>query len=119
MREIHFFESEEDEKDWVMDPFVLDLPDPIWVMNDYALMSSVLKNVPQESRGIVIATIQMCYLDTRWFEKGFRIFVHDHTGTFEIVLGEGNERTDREIRYANSLYNLWLGGEFGSKEKEE
>lgn len=66
-----------------------------------------------------ITTTQMSFLSTEWFEEGFRIFVHDHTGTFEIVLGEGNERTNREIRPGHSLFNLWRGGEFRLKEGEE
>ncbi len=54
----------------------------------------------------------MCYLETRWIEEGFRIFVHDHTGMFEITIGENNERTDRYIRYGHYLFRMWENGEF-------
>ncbi|MBQ7621102.1 MAG: hypothetical protein IJV47_02455 [Candidatus Methanomethylophilaceae archaeon] len=115
MREIHFFEKEEDEDEWVR---IQDIEDrSVWVANDFAGMRYIAGHLSEVQE--YIATIQMCYLDTRWFEEGFRIFVHDHTGTFEIVLGEGNERTDRYIRYAHCLYRMWLNGEFELEEAKE
>jgi len=116
-KEIHFFESKDDEDDWVIVQNVNEVS--VRVADDYKGMKWVAGHVNDDECGQVIATTQMCYLDTRWLEEGYRIFVHDHTGMFEIVLGEGNERTNREIRYANSLFNLWRGGEFGLKEEEE
>ena len=115
MREIHFFENEGDMYEWVRHQ---DLKSrPMWIANDFAEMKYIADHLSEVHKDVV--TIQMCYLDTRWFEEGFRIFVHDHTGTFEIVLGGGNERTTREIRYGHDLYKLWIGGEFGLKKVKE
>ena len=115
MREIHFFENEDEEDEWVMHQDIEGRS--MTVANDFAGMKHIAGHLSEVHEDVV--TIQMCYLDTRWLEEGFRIFVHDHTGMFEIVLGDDNERTDRMIRYGHNLYRLWLGGEFGSKEAEE
>lgn len=115
MREIHFFEYEDDEDDWVMHQQIEDKS--VWVANDFADMKYIAGHLSEVRE--YVATIQMCYLDTRWFEEGFRIFVHDHTGSFEIVLGDGNERTSRYIRYGHNLFRMWENGEFGLKEEEE
>ena len=115
MREIHFFENEEEEETWVMHQETEGRS--VWKANDFVSMYLISGHLSEVHEYLV--TIQMCYLDTRWFEEGFRIFVHDHTGTFEIVLGGENERTSREIRYGHNLYRLWIGGEFGLKEEEE
>lgn len=64
-------------------------------------------------------TMQMSFLSTEWFDLGYRIFVHDDTGMFEIVLGEGNERTSRHIRRAHNLFRMWENGEFGLSEEDE
>jgi len=109
MRAIHFFDDEFLEEVWVR----RHEEELCRVANDYHRMKLYQENLPKGD--IVIATTQMCFLSTRWFEEGFRIFVHDHTGSFEIVLGEGNERTNREIRLGQSLFNLWRGGEFESR----
>ena len=109
MKEIHFFENKDDEDEWVMGPE--NKSRPVWVANDFAGMKRAAGHLSEVYE--YIATIQMCYLDTSWFEEGFRIFVHDYTGKFEIVLGDGNERTSRWIRPGHSLYRLWIGGEFG------
>jgi len=115
MKEIHFFENEDDEFDWnlhqEMDGRTCHFA------NDFAKMKYIAGHLPEFDG--VICTIQMGYLDTRWFEEGYRIFVHDHTGVFEIVLGDGNERTSRHIRYAHCLYRMWLNGEFEMKEERE
>ena len=79
-------------------------------------MDWVEKTLPEGD--VVIGTTQMCFLSTRWFEDGFRVFVHDRTGTFEIVLGEGNERTDRHIRLGHNLFRMWENGEFGLSEEK-
>ena len=111
MREIHFFESMADDFEWSLHQAMAG--HKCHSAPDFATMKYIQSHLSEFDGDIT--TTQMCFLETRWFEGGFRIFVHDHTGTFEIVLGEGNERTDREIRYAHRLYSLWVGGEFGLK----
>jgi len=115
MREIHFFEKRDDEDDWILIQEMKDIF--VWVANDFASMKDIVDHFSEVRE--CIATTQMCYLDTMWFDDGYKIFVHDHTGTFEIVLGEGNERTSRHIRYGHNLYRMWTNGEFGSKEGSE
>lgn len=114
MREIHFFESEAEEYNWVKHQDIEGRSRCI--ANDFTKMKYIEGHLSGVHEDVV--TTQMCYLDTSWFEEGYRIFVHDHTGTFEIVLGEGNERTGRAIRYGHNLYRMWANGEFGSKEEE-
>lgn len=82
MREIHFFEDEDEEDDWVLHQNNEDRS--VWIANDFAKMKYISDH-PSEVQEYIVTT-QMSYLSTRWFEEGFRIFVHDHTGTFEIVL---------------------------------
>lgn len=116
MREIHFFENEYEEKNWVKHQGIEGRP--VGVFNDFDCMKYTVDHPSQVHEDEVIVTTQMCYLDTRWLEEGFRIFVHDHTGVFEIVIGDGNERTNRFIRYAHNLFRMWENGEFGLKEEE-
>jgi len=60
-----------------------------------------------------IHTTQMGLLDTRLFDLGYRIFVHESEEEFyEIVLGGNNERTDKVIRPAHNLFNMWRAGAF-------
>ena len=115
MREIHFFENKDDEDDWVMHQNNEERS--VWVANDFAGMKYIAGHLFKVHE--YVATIQMCYLDTRWFEESFRIFVHDHTGVFEIDLGGNNERTDRYIRYGHCLYRMWLNGEFELEEEKK
>ena len=112
MKEIHFFERKNDAVSWYYKHD--DLRPRIWIAEDYRAMEWISHLVNGND---YIVTTQMSFLSTEWFEKGFRIFVHDRTGMFEIVLGEGNERTDREIMLGNNLFNLWRGGEFGLREE--
>lgn len=111
-REIHFFADFVSEKDWKKN-------------NGYDLsyayyedMERFLKDIRKDTKNVICTTTQMSFLSTEWFERGFRIFVHDRIGMFEIVLGEGNERTTREIRYAHNLFRLWENGEFGRFDEE-
>ena len=116
-KEIHFFENLDTEDDWVLHGTMEDKD--IWTANDYFRMDYLRNEMPYENAIQIIVTTQMCFLSTDWFEEGFRVFVHDHTGTFEIVLGDGNERTSRYIRYAHDLFKLWRNGEFGLREEKE
>ena len=111
-REIHFFADFVSEKDWERNNRY-DLS-----FTYYEHMEIFLNHIREDPRDIICTTTQMSFLSTEWFERGFRIFVHDCTGTFEIVLGEGNERTTREIRYAHNLFRLWENGEFGRFDEE-
>lgn len=114
MREIHFFECKNDAVSWYHEHD--DLKPRIWIAEDYRAMEWISH---LENGNDCIVTTQMSFLSTRWFEEGFRIFVHDRTGVFEIVLGENNERTGRNIRLGHSLFRMWQNGEFGLRDDEE
>lgn len=63
-----------------------------------------------------ICTFQVVTCTTDLFRHGYRIFVHNsNKDTYEIKLGD-NERTGREIKMSNCLYNLILSGEFDKNE---
>ena len=59
-----------------------------------------------------IITTQMGLLDARLWEIGYRIFVVDNYGKYEIKIGADNERTSREIRPVHNLFQMWKSGEF-------
>lgn len=59
-----------------------------------------------------INTSQMGLLSSELWELGYRIFVVDECGKYEIKLGGENERTEREIRFPHSLFKMWQNGEF-------
>lgn len=61
-----------------------------------------------------IRTTQMCFLSTRLFEMGYRVFVHNEKGkpAIEIRLGK-TLSTRRVIKMAHNLFKLWQAGEFG------
>lgn len=64
-----------------------------------------------------IKTTQMGLLSANLFELGYRIFVHEsYDDAYEIVLGSGNERTDKEIKMVHNLFKMWRAGSF-SKER--
>lgn len=71
----------------------------------------------KDTRHKVYVCKQMCFLDTAWLVYGFRIFVHDKTGQYEIKLGSSNERTHRDIRAAHNLFKMWSNGEFKDTQK--
>lgn len=59
-----------------------------------------------------IRTTQMALLSTDLIAKGYRIFVHDKDGEYEIKLGGGNERTNKDLRMEHNILKMWLAGEF-------
>lgn len=60
-----------------------------------------------------ITTTQMSLLSTLLFDEGFKVFVHDGIfDYYEIKLGSGNERTNRDIKPGHNLFKLWVSGEF-------
>lgn len=58
-----------------------------------------------------IATLQMALMNTRLIEMGYRIFVHDKFGKFEITL-ESCERLERELKSEHNIFKLWENGAF-------
>lgn len=58
-----------------------------------------------------IASTQVILCTTKLFKLGYRIFVHDLKGIYEIKLGK-NECTNREIKMSHNLPKLILNGEF-------
>lgn len=57
-------------------------------------------------------TSQMGLLTLPLLDMGYRVFIRDLTGAYEIHLGPHNERTEREIKTAHNLFRMWLHGEF-------
>lgn len=60
-----------------------------------------------------IHTTQMGLLSTELIELGYKIFIHEsETESYEISLGNGNERTDKALRSAHNLFKMWQAGAF-------
>ena len=61
----------------------------------------------------IIRTTAMGILtySARLFDAGYRIFIYDDHGEFELTLGNC-ARTNREIRYAHNHFKMWVSGEF-------
>lgn len=78
-----------------------------WVMTEKSINSRFPK----------IYTTQMSFMNLRLIEKGYRIFIRDETGCFEITLGNC-ARTDKEIRPTHNIFKMWEAGVF-TRIKEE
>ena len=66
----------------------------------------------------IIHTSQMGLLtmSSKLFDAGYRIFIWDDHGEFELTLGDC-ARTNREIRYAHNHFKMWVSGEFTNYDK--
>ena len=119
MKEIHFFSNHWKQIDWESEHKYL-LPknyegaESIFdESGDYDTMNDIMSDRIENPRiNDYLLTTQMCFLSTDWIEMGYRIFIHDETGDFEVKLGDSNERTDRYIRMGHNLLKMWRNGEF-------
>ena len=118
MKEIHFFSSWYDKMDWEFKHRYLTRENVLYSLGDYEECEEAL-NIARSrfesdanKYNKVCTTTQMCFLSTEWLEYGYRVFVHDKSGQFEIKLGPDNERTDREIRIAHDIFKIWRNGGF-------
>lgn len=61
----------------------------------------------------IIRTTAMGILtySSKLFDAGYRIFIWDDHGEFELTLGEC-ARTNREIRKEHNIFKMWVNGEF-------
>ena len=66
-----------------------------------------------ENDFLIIHTTAMGILtySSRLFDAGYRIFIWDDHGEFEITLGNC-ARTNREIRKEHNIFKMWENGEF-------
>ena len=54
---------------------------------------------------------------SKLFDTGYRIFIWDVHGEFELTLGNC-ARTNREIRYTHNHFKMWANGEFTNYDKK-
>ena len=91
-----------------MKEFHLFLYDPQYEIVHHGYYSTLLSI---EERDKKIASTQVILCTTKLFKLGYRIFVHDLKGIYEIKLGK-NKCTNREIKMSHNLPKLILNGEF-------
>lgn len=101
-KEIHFYSS----TDYTTDSTCLYLVG--WENTLYAINAG----------NTIIHTLQMGLLtiSSKLFDAGYRIFIHDDHGEFELTLGDC-ARTNREIRYTHNHFKMWISGEFTNYDK--
>lgn len=59
-----------------------------------------------------IETVQMALLSTELIRQGYKVFVRDADGEYEIALGGGCDRTNKELRIAHDIERMWKAGSF-------
>lgn len=97
-KEIHFYESEEYNviHSWKVAEF---------------LIQRNAKHIHTSQMGCLLYANKL-------FEDGYKIFIHEEDGSvYEIKLGDGNERTSRQLQIAHNFFKLWLNGEFKKKQQ--
>ena len=61
----------------------------------------------------VIHTTQSHFISTQRFREGYKIFAHFNSADFvEVMLGDGNKNTKRNIKMTHNLEKLLLSDEF-------
>lgn len=80
--------------------------------NDNMLYSYPATESAIKTKQPIINTTQMGLLSAELWEAGYRIFVIDKDGKYEIKVGGENKRTQREIKTTHNLFKMWQNGEF-------
>lgn len=102
-KEIHFYSAE---------AYVINKRIPMYYRSWEATETAVSEGEA------IIHTLQMGLLSysSNLFELGYRIFIYDENGEFELTIGDC-VRTNREIRIEHNHFKMWLSGEFTNYEK--
>ncbi len=91
-KEIHFYEYETSKS----------------TVNSWDETEKQIKELREE-----IHTAQMGILGTDLIKMGYRVFVHESDlRCYEIVLGSGNERTEKYIKAEHNIFKMWRAGAF-------
>jgi hypothetical protein len=78
----------------------------------YVRLESTLRALHEQDE--IVHTTQPHVCSTTWLVKGYRIFTHMLDGeVVEIVLGDKNKYTNRNIGIRHNLEKLLLANEFG------